>query len=62
MLQEEGHDSGEDSAGPALVLENAILDVLVEVEALAPGVVEVCSLTFKQQLFNSTLFLSCKIA
>ena len=62
MLQEEGHDSGEDSTGPTLVLENAVLDFLVEVEALAPGVMEVSSLTLKEQLFNSTLFLSCKIA
>ena len=62
MLQEEGHDSGQNSTGPTLILENAVLDVLVEVEALTPRIVEVSCLTLKQQLFNSTLILSSEIA
>jgi len=62
MLQEEGHDSGQNSTGPTFILENAVFDFLVEVEALAPRVVEVAGLTLKQQFFNSTLFLSCEVA
>ena len=36
MLQEEGHNSRKYSTGAALVLENTVLHLVIEVEALAP--------------------------
>lgn len=57
MLEEEGLHCGKDTARPALILVDAVLDLLVEEEALLPRVVEVAFPVFEEQLGHALTFL-----
>ena len=53
MFEEESLDSGQDSTGTTLVLEDGIIKLLVEVESLVPRVVETSSFVAEKKHFDS---------
>ena len=50
MLEEEGLNCCEDTAGSSLILENTILQFFIEEEALLPRIMEVTLTILEQKL------------
>ena len=60
VFQEESLHGRQNSARSTFILVDSVLYFVIEVESLAPGVVEVSGLTLEQQLLDSTSLLWCK--